>query len=217
MICGLQVRETIFISDTLCGAITLGGVVYEINLTFPVDDTTTVSLPSYLEVYHYITERSQALYGFKGRLSKQLFKDILTVQGVGCSVASKLLRKCSYKDIQKHIANKDAKALVATKAVGKKTAEKIVDKLCEQYKEYAETNLPKTTQKESRSTLLDEIIMDVTKGVSKLGFKGATVTATINNVLDTLKPDEALLHIELKREAFASQLFQEVFKQLRKG
>jgi len=100
-----------------------------------------------LFVYHYQTEKSDALYGFSDFLERELFEKLIKVQGLGPKGAMALLSLYEPKEIIGIIKNADIAKVEATPGIGKKTARKIIADLA------GEVILDKKTDKILESAL----------------------------------------------------------------
>lgn len=74
------------------------------------------------------------LFGFASDEERGLFQLLLSVNGVGPTMAIAILSGSTANDIKCAIAREDTKALMRIKGVGKKTAERIVLELKESVK-----------------------------------------------------------------------------------
>ncbi len=102
-----------------------GGVSYEVTVPRSAWDGVECEEFIWLAIHHHITEDSEALYGFKSRALKKLFRTLLKVNGVGPALAMNLVEKLG-GDLPAAIANGDVKALRSVKGVGEKTANQII-------------------------------------------------------------------------------------------
>lgn len=76
--------------------------------------------------YHYITDRSQELYGFLSFEARDFFKLMIDkVAGVGPKSGLKILGKIKFDDLKQAIISADAAKLISL-GLGRKTAEKII-------------------------------------------------------------------------------------------
>lgn len=211
MICGLQIEKLHTIYDSgLVHIQTPGGVWYEVTLAQELTPKTPTVI-----IYHHITDKTQSLYGFQSMVSRQVFKDLITVPGVGCKGVCKLLRAC-YPDIIGYIANKDVKSLVASKGVGKKTAEKIVEHLYTKY-ESSKDSEDVIVQSKEDSSQIDEVVLLVSKACAKLGYTGVKVKTT---ALDIIGKDVKLADLKANKvntEDYASHIFRYTYATLRQG
>ena len=73
-----------------------------------------------------ISMPSTALYGFLSNEDLQMFKQLLTVSGIGPKGALSILSSISTEELRMAIAAEDAKLISSSKGVGLKTAQKLV-------------------------------------------------------------------------------------------
>jgi holliday junction DNA helicase RuvA len=108
------------------------GVGYEVQI--PI--STYTSLPPAgaavsLRIYTHVREDTFALFGFATADEKLLFERLISVSGIGPSVAIKVLSGLATPDLIAAIRSGDIALLVRIPGVGKKTAERIVLELRE--------------------------------------------------------------------------------------
>lgn len=76
---------------------------------------------------HFVVrEDAHTLYGFPERSTRDLFRALLGVRGVGPAAALGILSGLSAEDLVTAIAQGDLKALTRVKGIGKKTGEQIL-------------------------------------------------------------------------------------------
>jgi Holliday junction DNA helicase RuvA len=105
----------------------VGGVGYEV--TIPV--STYTGLPDAgsvvrLRVHTHVREDVLALYGFLSEDEKNLFEKLITVSGIGPSLAVKVLSGLPAVELIASIRKGEVERLVRIPGVGKKTAERII-------------------------------------------------------------------------------------------
>lgn len=110
--------------DTL--EIDVHGVVYELTCSLSTLEMLAVGEPAIVEVYTHLREDQLALFGFSTKLEKQLFLALLSVNGVGPKMATKILSGAAIEHIARSIECGDVKALSQLPKVGKKTAEQLI-------------------------------------------------------------------------------------------
>ncbi len=86
-----------------------------------------------LFTYHYIREGISALYGFLDYNSVRFFKKLLKINGVGPKVALNILDVGSISEIVSSIVQGDTLLLTQVPGIGKKTAERIILELKNQF------------------------------------------------------------------------------------
>jgi holliday junction DNA helicase RuvA len=82
-----------------------------------------------LYVYEHIREQSHDLFGFMHRETKELFEQLLGVNGVGPKMALSVLNTGNIAEVRKSIAGGDVKRIQRASGVGKRVAERIVVEL----------------------------------------------------------------------------------------
>jgi holliday junction DNA helicase RuvA len=109
----------------------VGGVGYLIAATptavRKASDADEVSLHTYL----HVREDALQLYGFAEASERELFIQLLSVNGVGPKVALGIVSGSPAADLRRAIAQEDTARFQAIPGIGKKTAERIVLELKE--------------------------------------------------------------------------------------
>ncbi len=82
-----------------------------------------------VETYLHVREDALQLYGFADAAERELFTQLLTVNGVGPKVALAIVSGSSSAELRRAIALEDAARFQAIPGIGKKTAERIVQEL----------------------------------------------------------------------------------------
>src|SRR5439155_19061783 len=109
----------------------VGGVGYLVAATpsavRAADGAAEVSLHTYL----HVREDALQLYGFAEAAERELFLQLLSVNGIGPKVALAIVSGSPVADLRRAIALEDAARFQAIPGIGKKTAERIVLELRE--------------------------------------------------------------------------------------
>jgi holliday junction DNA helicase RuvA len=109
-----------------------GGVGYRLA----VSSETLKAVPAagsdaFLHAELIARDDSLALYGFSSEEERDLFRQLITVSGIGPKVAIATLSGGSARDLLRAIAAGDAKRFQAVPGIGKRTAERIIVELRE--------------------------------------------------------------------------------------
>lgn len=106
------------------------GIGYEIMVTANLAGGV-VPIGTELKVYtyQYIREDAEDLYGFVNRDDLNIFKLLITVNGIGPKNAMSILSSISPDDLRIAILSDDVKTIQAAPGIGGKTAQKIIIEL----------------------------------------------------------------------------------------
>jgi Holliday junction DNA helicase RuvA len=119
---GILIQKTPLLAIVECG-----GVGYGVNVSaragemLPGEGSETVLL-----THLVVREDSLTLYGFLEPQEKELFLNMIEVNGIGPKMAQRILSSVSPNDLLSMIAMEDAKGLSKIKGIGKKTSEMLV-------------------------------------------------------------------------------------------
>jgi len=102
----------------------VGGVGYD--LAVPLGAGFEATGPAKVWTHFVVREDSQQLFGFRDPATRDLFRALLTVNGVGPRVALGVLSGLPRDELLAAIWGNDLAKLTAIKGVGKKTAEQIL-------------------------------------------------------------------------------------------
>ena len=84
-----------------------------------------------VETYLHVREDALQLYGFADRAERELFVQLLTVNGVGPKVALAIVSGSPAEELRRAIVREDTARFTVIPGIGKKTAERIVLELKE--------------------------------------------------------------------------------------
>src|ERR687885_1285659 len=84
-----------------------------------------------IDTYMHVREDALQLYGFAERAERELFVQLLSVNGVGPKVALAIVSGSPAHELRRAIVREDAARFQAIPGIGKKTAERIVLELKE--------------------------------------------------------------------------------------
>ena len=135
-----------------------GGVGYKLNIslqTYSAIDTENCKLLTHLSV----KEDSHTLYGFFLSDERELFRQLISVSGVGPSTARIILSTYSAEEIIHYIIAADVAAIQNVKGIGGKTAQRIIIDLKDKVGKGKETsdllfNQDNTVREEALSALI---------------------------------------------------------------
>lgn len=110
------------------------GVGYELRISLNTYNAIEHSNQYKLHTYLHVKEDAQILFGFARMDEKKLFLNLLSISGVGPSLALMLLSSMQVEELKMAISSGDFKAVQRVKGIGSKTAQRIVLELQDRIK-----------------------------------------------------------------------------------
>lgn len=163
-----------------------GGVGYGIAVTFEDFGGLHTGEEAKLYIYEHIRENEHSLFGFRNLQTKQLFEQLLSVNGVGPKMALSIMSLAGYSQVRQAIAAGDTKFISQASGVGKRVAERVVvdlkDKVGLTSDENATNFLTISANPE------DEAL----QGLVALGYSVQDAAAALKNVDQKLPAEERI-------------------------
>jgi Holliday junction DNA helicase RuvA len=102
------------------------GVGYHVNISLHTYSLLPASDAIKLFTYLQIKEDSHTLFGFVEKSEREIFKMLLSVSGIGASIARTMLSSLEPKQIIQAIATADVVTIQSIKGIGSKTAQRVI-------------------------------------------------------------------------------------------
>ena len=168
------------------------GVGYYINISLQTYSAIEGEKSARLYVHFVVREDAQVLYGFATKLERELFRQLISVSGVGGNTARMILSTYSTSELRNIIATENAVLLKNVKGLGLKTAQKIIVELSGKMLELgADRDIAPVVAENQNNGVLDETLA----ALVMLGFqKGASekVVKAILNEFPSISVEEAV-------------------------
>ena len=121
-----HIKGTLTSINPTQAVIDCGGVGYVLHISL-VTYSAIKELPAIQLLAHLIVrEDAQELYGFATEEERALFRQLISVSGVGASTARMILSSMPPDDLRSKIASGDSVSLQRIKGIGTKTAQRII-------------------------------------------------------------------------------------------
>lgn len=146
------------------------GVGYFINISLKTYSDIEHQKKSKLYVHFIVREDQQTLFGFSTKLERELFRQLISVSGVGGNTARMILSTYTPKELQSIIASENAVLLKNVKGLGLKTAQKIIVDLSGKMLELGASDL---MMPEIATVTNNAIFDEALAALSMLGFQKA--------------------------------------------
>jgi Holliday junction DNA helicase RuvA len=102
------------------------GLGYHVNISLHTYSLLPNSDAIKLFTYLQIKEDSHTLFGFVEKSEREIFKMLLSVSGIGASIARTMLSSLEPKQIIQAIASADVNTIQKIKGIGSKTAQRVI-------------------------------------------------------------------------------------------
>jgi holliday junction DNA helicase RuvA len=120
-----------------------GGVGYDVTISVPTfSELPAVGAEVALHVHTHVREDAIALYGFLRASEKALFEKLITVSGIGPTLAIKILSGMAADEMVAAIRGNDVARLTRIPGIGRKTAERMVLELRDKLPEVGPASAP---------------------------------------------------------------------------
>jgi len=111
--------------DATRALVLTGGVGYEIHISLSTYYKLEGQKDVALEIYTHVREDQISLYGFATGDEKYAFEKLISISGIGPTLAQKVLSGIAAPELAAAIAGNDVRKLSSIPGLGKKTAERI--------------------------------------------------------------------------------------------
>ncbi len=138
-----------------------------------------------------VREDAHLLFGFSTVSERELFRELIKVNGVGPKLAVAILSGVDVKAFSRCIQNNDVKALTALPGVGKKTAERLIIEMRDRLPALADGFLPSAQR-------APDVVADAEAALIGLGYKPQEAARALAQIEDQDVSVERLIRQALK-------------------
>ena len=200
-ICGkLSVKKIDYV------ALDINGLAYKIYISLKTfEKMSNIESTEKLYIHTNVKEDNISLYGFKTQNERELFKALISVNGVGPKLAIAILSTFNTKEIVDIILENEPKIFIKVPGLGIKKAQKIILDLKDKVKklEFSETIAENNNILSENNTSNSEILLmkeDLKLALESLGYTDTNISKWIKNEeLTKLKSISEAIKIILKR------------------
>ncbi|WP_298365511.1 Holliday junction branch migration protein RuvA [uncultured Lutibacter sp.] len=141
----------------------------------------------FLFTHFYVKEDAHTLFGFFDKVEREIFRLLISVSGVGPSIARTMLSSMSTDEIQQAIASGNVGVIQSVKGIGAKTAQRVIidlkDKISKTFSIEGEiSSIASNTNKDEALTALEVLGFNKKlseKALDKILLEDADVTVEI--------------------------------------
>ena len=121
-----QIRGRLVEKNPTYVVIDCNGVGYLLHICLTTFSALTSDENSMLYTHLSIREDAHTLFGFMTKVEREIFRLLISVSGVGASIARTMLSSMSPEEIQHAIASEDVVLIQSVKGIGAKTAQRVI-------------------------------------------------------------------------------------------
>ena len=180
-----------------------GGIGYDIKVPLSVmNELPSIGDEVKIHTYLYVREDILSLYGFLTRDDLQVFKLLITVNGIGPKGALGILSTISPDDLRFAVLADDAKAIAKAPGIGAKTASKLILELKDKLKleDAFEQKLSKVSADSSTADSDKNAKNEAIQALVALGYSNTEALKAVRGI--DITPDmetEDILKLSLKK------------------
>jgi len=184
--------------------IDVGGVGYEVHAPM----TSFYQLPALgsevlLHTHFVVRDDAQLLFGFVDRSTREVFRELIRVSGLGPKMALAILSALDTDELIRCIQTNNLATLVRVPGIGRKTAERLLIELRDRVEQWDKQNtLSDTlTPRAEQMPTSPSIQQDAESALVALGYKPAEADKAIRGIMqqNTISSSEELIRLALRQ------------------
>lgn len=181
-----------------------GGIGYEIFMTGEaIEQATRMEGKVKIHTYFQVREDAMQLYGFWHKDDLQVFRLLLSVNGIGPKAALGVLSGLSADELRFAVLSDDVKTLSRAPGIGKKTAQKLILELKDKLKledAFEKKLMHEQENADLNDTDFHDARQEAVEALTALGYSSSEALKAVHKVTDVDPGDvEAILKAALKQ------------------
>ena len=173
----------------------VGGVGYEIQLLPKQIDKAEVLNEFELWIHQIDREDGTSLYGFIEVNQRDLFREIISVNGIGPQIGMAMLEEFEVPQLVNAIENKESNLLTKTQGIGKRIAERLIVELRNKLQRFTDND--KTiheNKKDIEANQFSKYIDEIYLILNSLGYVDNEIKDSIKIITTNEKENSLLLN-----------------------
>ena len=180
---------TLLSKQATSAIVDVGGVGYEVAIPLSTFyELGDAGSPVQLRIYTHVREEAIQLFGFKTARERELFLQLISVNGVGPGLAIKLLSGMNADEMIASIRTNNLVRLVAIPGVGRKTAERLVVDLRDRIAALSSAALEEEFAAKAATAggpiTEDSIHNDAMSALANLGYQKVAAEKAVKTAID---------------------------------
>lgn len=170
-----------------------GGVGFACSTTANTLSALTKGKQAKLYTHLAVKEDDMTLYGFVSREELNLFRQLISVSGVGPKAALAILSVSTPSNLALSIITGDTKPLVAAPGVGKKIAQRVVLELKDKLAKEQGEALEQYTAPQNGLVLAEDKLGESAAALAVLGYSQSEINLALKGIdLEGLTPEQII-------------------------
>lgn len=157
---------------------TAGGVAYFIHISLSTYSEIKELKTGSLLTHFIVKEDAQALYGFYSEDERVVFRQLISVSGIGPNTAMLFLSSLSIEEISHAILSENVKVLQSVKGIGLKTAQRVILDLKDKIGKIQSQNIA-----DKKSMTYNNNKFEALSALSSLGFTKNSAEAVLDKII----------------------------------
>ncbi len=175
--------------------INVGGIGYEVQLLSKQINPIDKSIEKEFWIHQITREDSTNLYGFSTFNERDLFRKIISVNGIGPQIGMALLEDFKVDQLVNAIESNDIELLTKSQGIGKRIAERLIVELKNKLQEFIdnkETTIP--NKNSNTSTHIEQYLQEIKSILNSLGYIESEIKDSIELIITNEKENTLLIN-----------------------
>ncbi len=173
----------------------VGGVGYEIQLLPKQIDKAEVLKEFELWIHQIDREDGTSLYGFIEVNQRDLFREIISVNGIGPQIGMAMLEEFEVTQLVNAIENKESNLLTRTQGIGKRIAERLIVELRNKLQRFTDNDITIHENKNDiEANQFSKYIDEIYLILNSLGYVDNEIKESIKIITINEKENSLLLN-----------------------
>ena len=188
------IKGVVIEATPTCVIVECSGMGYSIHISVNTYSQISSSKEVLLYLHQIVKEDAHLLYGFYGKEERTVFRQLISVSGIGANTANVMLSSMTVKEIAGAIMTENVNAIKSVKGIGLKTAQRVIIELKDkinavEYADVANFGAVSTIKEEALAALV------------MLGFVKAQVAKVLDKIISggSVTSVEELIKLSLKQ------------------
>ena len=190
----------------------VSGVGYEIQLLSKHLVKIDISTSQQFWIHQIIREDCTNLYGFIEVNQRDLFRKIISINGIGPQIGMALLEDLEVNQVIDAIDNNDLTLLTKSQGIGKRIAERLVVELKNKLNNFKDNETTNPNQKDLTSNHLSNYLNEIKSILNSLGYMDNEIRDSLE--LITTKENENTLKLNSLSTEERSELIDQHLKKI---